>query len=422
MLEHQSPLWVAVVDFKKAFDCVNHASLWGALQEQGVSPLYIQLLQRLYLNQNGEVQCDRVSKKFAINRGSKQGDPISPALFNAVLEKAMRRLKLKWQRLGYGIKITGCDDAALLNLRFADDVLLTGTSLEEVRSMLADMCTEMTRVGLEVHWGKTKIMSNGMDTESDLRQTLVKGVTVEVLDPAASTLYLGRSLCLTEVHNTEIVHRIARAWAKFSVFRPELTDKNYSLFSRLRLFHSVVTPTVLYGCGSWAMTREREHMLQTAQRKMLRIILGRGRRPLSLSESSEDYEELVDVIVATEDEEELLEPWHEWLQRVTREALLAMGRVGVPDWAEEQARRKWRWAGHICRRTDGRWSRKVLDLMPVGQRRRQRPRCRWSDAIHRFMNRAAPGDGHSVEFWCAMAADRDSWANLEEDFANNSGA
>jgi len=162
-------------------------------------------------------------------------------------------------------------------------------------------------------------------------------------------------------------------------------------------------------------------MLQTAQRKMLRSILGKGRRPLSLSECSEDS------LQSTEDnnpdeEEELLEPWHEWIQRVTHEAMTAMKRVGVPDWAEEQARRKWRWTGHLCRRTDGRWSRKVLDLTPAGPRRRQRPRCRWSDAINRFMTRLTVGERCPVEFWCGLASDRDSWANLEEDFVCYNGA
>ena len=34
--EYRIPLWVAAIDFKKAFDTVEHVSIWDALREQGV--------------------------------------------------------------------------------------------------------------------------------------------------------------------------------------------------------------------------------------------------------------------------------------------------------------------------------------------------------------------------------------------------
>ena len=40
--EFQLPLWMCAVDFKKAFDCVEHTSLWDSLLEQGVEKEYVQ--------------------------------------------------------------------------------------------------------------------------------------------------------------------------------------------------------------------------------------------------------------------------------------------------------------------------------------------------------------------------------------------
>ena len=90
--EWQVPLWVATIDFKKAFDTVSHSSLWAALSEQGVETNYVHLLTRLYTDQTGVVKTDVLSKVFDIQRGTKQGDPLSSLLFNALSESFFRRL------------------------------------------------------------------------------------------------------------------------------------------------------------------------------------------------------------------------------------------------------------------------------------------------------------------------------------------
>ena len=120
------PLWTITVDFKKAFDTVNHLCIWTALAEQGVPHTYIDVLRRLYTGQTGKVKCDRLSKAFDIQRGTRQGDPISPVLFNACLEHIMRKLKKKWLSKSWGLQVGRSEP--LLNLRFADDLLLIGRS------------------------------------------------------------------------------------------------------------------------------------------------------------------------------------------------------------------------------------------------------------------------------------------------------
>ena len=222
------------------------------------------------------MQCDRQSQPFAIRRGTKQGDPISPILFNAVLEDAMRKAKQGWIAKGYGIRIGPGGFDYLSNLRFADDILLTGDSLEQITEMLCDLEREAGKVGLELHAGKTKILRNSATASETMTSVQLKGQQVQVLGPDEGTMYLGRLLQLTEVHDTELRHRLGRAWGKFAQHRAELVDKKISLHKRLRLFNAVVTPTVLYGSGCWAMTKGRDTELRTAQRKMLRAILGKG--------------------------------------------------------------------------------------------------------------------------------------------------
>ena len=70
--EWQIPMWIAVVDFRKAFDSVTHKAIWASLQEQGISQAYISLLGKLYDNQTAAVKTDCTSRCFNIERGTKQ--------------------------------------------------------------------------------------------------------------------------------------------------------------------------------------------------------------------------------------------------------------------------------------------------------------------------------------------------------------
>ncbi|CAH2228318.1 jg3885 [Pararge aegeria aegeria] len=59
-------------------------------------------------------------------------------------------------------------------------------------------------------------------------------------------------------------------------------------------------------------------------------------------------------------------------------------RTRVTDIAQRVAKLKWQWAGHIARRTDGRWGLKVLEWRPrTGKRSVGRPPTRWIDDIRR---------------------------------------
>ena len=93
MNEFQLPLWVCAIDFKKAFDSVEYDHLWEALNQQKVPNRYTGKLAQLYRGQTAKIITDRESKELNIGRGTKQGDPLSPKLFNAVLGKAFARAK-----------------------------------------------------------------------------------------------------------------------------------------------------------------------------------------------------------------------------------------------------------------------------------------------------------------------------------------
>ena len=66
---------------------------------------------------------------------------------------------------------------------------------------------------------------------------------------------------------------------------------------------------------------------------------------------------------------EVLEPWVDWIRRATGLAELHLHKAGAEDWIGGHTRRKWRWAGHLARKDDDRWSKKSLDWTPPGTRK-----------------------------------------------------
>ena len=266
--EFQMNTWAAALDFKKAFDSIDQQYLWNTLHEQQVPKTYIDILQSLYCNQTARIKTDKLSRKFVIERGTKQGDPLSSLLFNAVLESVMRRVKEGFSAKKYGIKIGMTENTRLSNLRFADDVLLVATSLKHLTEMLIEVQKEAENCGLELHPEKTNIISStSINGRQGARHANIGTMKIEILPLQSSIKYLGCQISFGEMQEMELRQRIRGGWAKFIEHKQELTGKHYSLNSRMKLFDAVITPTVLYGSECWTTTRHLEDMLKTTHRK-----------------------------------------------------------------------------------------------------------------------------------------------------------
>lgn len=75
------------LDAEKAFDRLEWQYLWRVLKEFKFGPKFIKMIQVLYANPSARVCIGGViSNLFTINRGTRQGCPLSPLIFNLSIE------------------------------------------------------------------------------------------------------------------------------------------------------------------------------------------------------------------------------------------------------------------------------------------------------------------------------------------------
>ena len=85
--EFQKNIYFYLIDYAKAFDCVDHNKLWKILQEMGIPDHLTCLLINLYAGQEATVRIGPgTTDWFQIGKGVRQGCILSPCLFNFYAE------------------------------------------------------------------------------------------------------------------------------------------------------------------------------------------------------------------------------------------------------------------------------------------------------------------------------------------------
>ena len=121
-----------MIDYAKAFDCVDHNTLWKILKEMGITDHLTCLLKNLFAGKEATVRTGHgTTDWFQIGKGVCQGCILSPYLFNLYAEYIMQNAGLDEAQAG--IKIVGRN---INNLRYADDTTFKAEREEELKSLL----------------------------------------------------------------------------------------------------------------------------------------------------------------------------------------------------------------------------------------------------------------------------------------------
>ena len=221
---------------------------------------------------------------------------------------------------------------------------------------------ESLKIGLKIHKGKTKFMTNiGTTDNIQINGTEIEKVT--------NYKYLGQTIAMENSTKQEVSIRIKAGWSVCGKYREIFLDRHLPMSLKRKVFNQCVLPAITYGCQTWSLTKALVKKLETSQRAMKRRML---------------IVKLKDRIPNT----------------------IIRQRTSLTDIVQYLTNTKWKWAGHIARMKDNRCTIRSTQWQAEGVRSVRRPKRRWRDDIV----------GQQVAVWTRIAKDRERWKTLAEGY------
>ncbi|XP_015123156.1 uncharacterized protein LOC107045392 [Diachasma alloeum] len=240
-------IYCIFIDFRRAFDLVPHQLLWEKLGKLGVSGKTLRVFRNIYDNASVKVRLGMdYTEDFEVTEGTLQGDKLSPLLFIAYIADFIEFLERK------NIQCLDIGGKSLRALLYADDTVVLARSLTDARYILKCLPEYFDANGLVVHTGKTEVLvcrPSGRVRAHEKSAFFYKDQLVKTVEQCT---YLGTVLDGAMSGNQGAISamqkaRIAIATANSILRRTKAEDWH----SRIKLFDSLVSYTLLYGIQTW---------------------------------------------------------------------------------------------------------------------------------------------------------------------------
>jgi hypothetical protein len=338
-------LHVLTLDVRKAFDTVSHDAIRYVLRRNGIPAGMVEYLSTLYRTSTVRLEVGGAfSDELFPGRGVRQGDPLSPLIFNLVMNEVLAVVP---EQVGYGM--LGHNINALA---FADDLVLVAATREGAQRSLDRVVAALLDFGLELAPAKCAAFSlvpsgkvKKMKVLSD-PQFAAGGCAVPQLGVLQTMRYLGVWFADAgpvdrEVELLPLLDRITRAPLK-----PQQRLKILKTFLIPRFIHVLVL-----GRTSCGLLRKLDRQIRAAVRRWLRLPddipkaffhspIARGGLGIS------SYETTIPRLVLAR------------LDRLSGSQYDAARVVGSSAWAV----RKRRWCG-LAKRTEENWPAELYSMV-----------------------------------------------------------
>ena len=195
--------YMASLDVSKAFDSISHFTIFSALQSIGVPEHLTKYIKSVYKNSRtvfADCSTKIMPPPIYPKRGVKQGDPLSPLLFNIIIDRLFKYLPAHCAaELGH-TKVNA--------LAFADDIILVSKTPDGLQHLLDTTNNFLTACGLSLN--SSKCLSLGLQGQGKQKKTVVvdsmltiSGRLVPAVKRTDQFKYLG--ICFSSEGRTKVL-------------------------------------------------------------------------------------------------------------------------------------------------------------------------------------------------------------------------
>ena len=247
-------LYVAFIDFQKAFDYISRSKLWSVLKKQGVNGKMLGAFQSMYSVVKARVRCGQsVTDLFCCPRGLKQGEITSPILFSLFINEMATDIINNGK---HGIQLLP-DFVEIFIMLFADDVVLVSDTPRGLQNQLDLLVKNADALDLTVNLEKTPIVvfrNGGYLARHE--KWHIKGQAVSVVN---AYKYLGlifsTRLSFSKAFE-DICFRARRGCIEIFKILCQIGELSPSIF--FKLFDTQIKPILLYGSEVWGLYKHED--------------------------------------------------------------------------------------------------------------------------------------------------------------------
>ena len=167
------------IDAEKAFDKSQHTFMIKTLKKRGTEGTYLNIVKAIYDKPTANIILNGEKlKAFPLRSGTRQGCPLSPLLFNIVLEVLASAIKeekeIKWIQIGKEVKLS----------LFADDMVLYIENPKDSIRKLLELIREFSKVaGYKINIQKSLafLYTNNEKSEREIKESIPFSIATKII-------------------------------------------------------------------------------------------------------------------------------------------------------------------------------------------------------------------------------------------------
>ena len=256
------------LDWKQAFDSIDHNAMMTALKRFGISERAFKIISSLYQDP-AFYTCSYTGEKAmgGVGSGIRQGCPLSPYLFIMVLTVVLA--DVDQQLLSNGTPTnTWSVGKPVFDLEYADDTLLLALTTTQLQHMLHALEEQADLYGMSLNQTKTELLIDPRKAASTVR--FRNGTAVQTTTLAK---YLGSMIAWEKPFEAAFKHRAGIAETNYKKLRL-IWNCSLSRKEKLHIFQTTFIPTLIYGPDSLTLQDKHLKKANAYYYRFLRRIIG----------------------------------------------------------------------------------------------------------------------------------------------------